>query len=149
MKKISILFLLGLLTGCGYGMHYTKSVPPVPAEITHLKVAKIDEIKIVGRSGEITLQGKADFIRNFLVNEILSSGHFKMDDESIYELKVTINDYRSRYKKYISLNAQILDTSTNKVVWSGSISGLSKQIIDEVSKNTVKELVKDMAGKEK
>jgi hypothetical protein len=72
-----------------------------------------------------------------------------MDEDSIYELKVSVNDYRSRYKKYISLNAKILDTSSDKVVWNGSISGLSNQVIDEVSKNTVKELVKDMVGVKK
>jgi hypothetical protein len=48
------------------------------------------------------------------------------------------------YKKYIALSAKIVKTATNETVWGSSISGLSKQYIDDVIRKTVKELVVEM-----
>ena len=147
MKRAVILFLIVLLSGCGYGMQFTKSVPLVPTNVLSLKVAEIEDIKRVSRRGEYA--GKGSFIRNILINELRNLKRFVIEENSQYQLDVKIEDYRPSYHKYVALSATILDTSTNRPIWNASISGLSKKTIDEVTQNVVQELVKEMSGKEK
>jgi len=147
MKKAVILVLIFFLTACGYGMKYTKSISVVPSNVLRLKVAEIEDIKLVGRRGEYV--GRGSFFGNILVNELRNSKRFVIDETSSYQLMVKIEDYRPSYHKYVALSATIFDTSRNKVIWNASISGLSKKRIDEVAQNVIKELVKEMLRKEK
>jgi hypothetical protein len=147
MKKTLILALIFLLTACGYGMKYTKSISVVPSNVLRLKVAEIEDIKLVGRRGEYV--GRGSFFRNILINELRNSKRFIIDDTSSYQLMVKIEDYRPSYHKYVALSATILDTSTKKAIWNASISGLSKKTIDEVAQNVIQELVSEMSRKEK
>lgn len=148
MRRAVILFLIIIvLTACGYGMRFTKSVPVVPSNVLNLKVTEIEDIKRVSRRGEYV--GRGSFIRNIFINELRNSKRFTIDENSSYQLSVKIEDYRPSYHKYIALSATILDTSTNQIIWSASISGLSKKTIDEVTQNVIQELVRDMLGKEK
>ena len=128
-------------------MKFTKSVPLIPSAISTLKVMEIEDIKRTGRRGEYV--GRGSFIRNILINELKTSGRIVIDDNSPYQLFVKIEDYNPSYHKYVALSVQILDTSNNQVIWNASISGLSKKTIDQVSEQVIKELVKDMVGKEK
>ena len=147
MKRAVILFLIVLLSGCGYGMQYTKSVPLVPSNVLSLKVAEIEDIKIVSRRGEYV--GRGSFVRNIFVNELRNSKRFIIDGNSPYQLTVKIEDYRPSYHKYVALSATILDTTTNQTIWNASISGISKKAIDEVTQNVIQELIKEMLGKDK
>jgi len=145
MRKLGLLliFLITLVWACGYGMYYTKSVYPVPSMVSAIKVMDIEDAKIKTRHGEVG-SGKTEFIRNILVNELLQTQKFRITDNAEYALFVKIDDYRAGYRKYIALSAKIVKTKTNEMVWGSSISGLSKKYIDEVIKNTVKELVVEM-----
>jgi len=147
MKRAVILFLIFLLSGCGYGMQFTKSVPLVPSHVSSLKVAEIEDIKRVSRRGEYA--GRGSFVRNIFINELRNSKRFIIDENSPYQLTVKIEDYRPSYHKYVVLSATILDTTTNQTIWNASISGLSKKTIDEVTQNVIQELIKEMLGKEK
>jgi hypothetical protein len=147
MKRAVVLSLIFILTGCGYGMKYTKSISVVPSNVSRLKVAEIEDVKLVGRRGEYV--GRGSFFRNMIINELRNSGRFVIDDASSYQLMVKIEDYRPSYRKYVALSATIFDTSKNKVIWNASISGLSKKTIDRVAQNVVRELVKEMLEKEK
>jgi hypothetical protein len=153
MKKLG-LFLFFLITfgwGCGYGMHYTKSIHPVPQAVSAIRVMDIEDAKVKTRYGEEG-SGKTGFIKNILVNELLQTGKFTITDNAEHALYVKIDGYRAGYRKYIALSAKIVKTETNETVWGSSISGLSKSYIDEVITNTVKELVVEMtkyAGKSK
>jgi hypothetical protein len=147
MKKAVILVLIFFLTACGYGMKYTKSASVVPSNVLRLKVAEIEDIKLVGRRGEYV--GRGSFFTNILINELRNSKRFVIDEKSPYQLLVKIEDYRPSYHKYVALSATILDISTNQTIWNASISGLSKKTIDEVAQNVIQELVKEMLGKEK
>lgn len=147
MKTITLVFLLFLIAGCGYGMQYTKKVPAIPHEALRLRVNEIVDFRVTGRRGEII--GKGDFVRNLLINELIESKQVKVDQDSGYRLAVKIEDYRPGYRKYIALSAHIVDSSTNRTVWNASISGLSKKGIDEVTQNVIRELVRDMISQEK
>jgi general stress protein CsbA len=147
MKRAVILSLIFILTGCGYGMNYTKSVSVVPLDVLSLKVAEIEDIKRVSRRGEYV--GRGSFVRNILINELRNSKRFRVDENSPYQLTVKIEDYRPSYHKYVALSATILDTAKNQTIWNSSISGLSKKTIDEVTQNVIQELVKEMVGKAK
>lgn len=147
-RRAVILFLIIIvLTACGYGMQFTKSVPLVPSNVLTLKVAEIEDIKTVSRRGEYV--GRGSFVRNIFVNELRNSKRFIINENSPYRLTVKIEDYRPSYHKYVALSATILDTTTNQTIWNASISGLSKKTIDEVTQNVIQELVKEMLGKEK
>ena len=143
MKKWFILFSLILISGCGYGMQYTKTIMPVPTNISHLKIMEIKDVMVMTKYGEEG--GKATYIGSILLSELLNSKRFTVDEGSPYQLFVNIDEYRAGYRKYVALSAQILDTTTNKAIWSSAISGVSKKYIDEVCKNVVKELVRDMS----
>jgi hypothetical protein len=132
------------LAGCGYGMYYTKTITPVPSNINRLKVLEIKDVKVVTKYGEEG--GKANYIRSILLADLLASKRFAVDENSNYHLILNIDGYRAGYRKYVALSTQILDTISNKVVWSAAISGVSKSYIDEVVKNVVDELVKEMSG---
>ena len=149
MRRAVILFLIIILvlSACGYGMKFTKSVPVVPSNVSSLKVTEIEDIKRVSRRGEYV--GRGSFIRNVLINELKKSKRFTIEENSSYQLSVKIEDYSPSYHKYVALSATILDTSANQIIWNASISGLSKKTIDEVTQNVIQELVKDMLGKEK
>ncbi len=148
MKRlIALSMIMAVLGGCGYGMKFTKSVPSLPSGISTLKIAEIEDIKRMGRRGEYI--GRGSFVRNILINELRNSKRVGIDDNSPYQLIVKIEDYNPSYHKYIALSSQILDTSTNQVIWNASISGLSKKMIDEVTQNVVKEMVKGMVREEK
>jgi hypothetical protein len=148
MKRTVLLFLIIIvLTACGYGMQFTKSVPLVPSNVSSLKVTEIEDIRRVSRRGEYI--GRGGFIRNILINELRNSKRFTIDENSPYQISVKIEDYRPSYHKYVALSATILDTSTNNIIWNASISGLSKKTIDEVTQNVIQELVKEMLGREK
>ena len=148
MKRTVLLFLIIIvLTACGYGMQFTKSVPLVPSNVSSLKVTEIEDIRRVSRRGEYI--GRGSFIRNILINELRNSKRFTIDENSPYQISVKIEDYRPSYHKYVALSATILDTSTNNIIWNASISGLSKKTIDEVTQNVIQELVKEMLGREK
>ncbi len=145
MKKIAVLSAIFLLVGCGYGMRITKSVPPLPGDVSGLKIAEIEDIRTMGRRGEYV--GRGGFVRNILINELKNSNRVTVDDDSSYQLIVKIEDYNPSYHKYIALSAQILNTSTNQTIWNASISGLSKKPIDEVTQNVLREMVKEMVGR--
>ena len=148
MKRGVILFLIMVvLTACGYGMQFTKSVPVVPSNVLSLRVTEIEDIKRGSRRGEYV--GRGSFVRNILINELRNSKRFTIDENSSYQLSVKIEDYRPSYHKYVALSATILETSTNRTIWNASISGLSKKTIDEVTQNVIQELIKEMLGKEK
>ena len=135
MKKLGLLliFLITLVWACGYGMYYTKSIHPVPSMITAINV-------MPGDAGS----GKNEFVTNIFVNELLQTKRFKITNDTEYVLYLKIDEYKAGYRKYIALSSKIVNTKTSEIVWNSSISGLSKSYIDEVIKNTVKELVMEM-----
>jgi hypothetical protein len=45
-------------------MHYTKTIMPVPANISHLKIMEIKDVKVMTKYGEEG--GKATYIRSIL-----------------------------------------------------------------------------------
>jgi len=135
-----IITLIIFVVGCGYAMYYTKTITPVPSHITPLKVMEIKDVKV---------SGKANYVRSILLSELLASKRFTIDEHAKHHLIVSIDGYRAGYRKYIALSGQIVDASTNKVVWSAAISGVSKKYIDEVVKNVAMELVKEMSGLKK
>lgn len=141
--RLFLVLFIALIYGCGYGMHYTKSVYPVPPNIAVIKVMDVEDTKVRTRYGEEG-SGKTGFIKNILVNELLQSKKFRIDDRARYALFVKIDAYRAAYRKYIALSAKLVEVKTNKMVWGSSISGISKKYIDDVIKNTVQELVKEM-----
>lgn len=145
MKKFGLFLvcLLFLVWACGYGMHYTKSVYPVPGNVMAIKVMPVEDMQLKTRHGVVG-SGKTEFIRNMLINELLQTQKFRITDDAEYALFVKIDDYRAGYRKYIALSANIIKTKTNEMVWGSSISGLSKKYIDDVIRNTVKELVAEM-----
>jgi TonB family protein len=144
VKKVIFLLLVIFFTGCGYGMKYTKTIAPFPQAISNLKIIDVKDVKIVTRDGEVG-SGKAMFVKSMLMAELQKSQRFNMDEGARHQLLVSIDGYKAGYRKYIALSAQILDTSSNKILWSSAISGVSKKYIDEVIKNVVQELVKDMS----
>jgi hypothetical protein len=144
MKRMAVLSVIFLLVGCGYGMRITKSVPPLPSDVSGLKIVEIEDIRRMGRRGEYI--GRGSFVRNILINELKNSNRVTVDDDSSNQLIVKIEDYNPSYHKYIALSARILNTSTNQTVWNASISGLSKKPIDEVTQSVLREMVKEMAG---
>jgi len=144
MKRLIIIALIASFVGCGYGMYYTKAIKPIPRDISHLKVTGVKDIKVVTKYGKGS--GKANYVRSILLSVLLDSERFTVDENARYHLIVSIDGYRAGYRKYLALSAQLLDTSTNQVVWSGAISGVSKKYIDEVVKNVVLELVKEISG---
>jgi hypothetical protein len=144
MKRlIALSMIIVVLGGCGYGMRFMKSVPSLPSNISNLKVEEIED-KRMGKQEPYIERGS--FVRNILINELRNSKRFGVDDNSPYHLIVKIEDYNASYQKYIALSAQVLDTSTNQIIWNASISGQSKKTIDEVTQNVVKEMVKSMVG---
>jgi len=145
MKKLGffLVCLITLVWGCGYGMHYTKSINPVPSTITAIKVMNVEDMKVNTRHGEVG-SGKAEFIKNIFINELLQTQKFRITDDAEYALYMRIDGYRSGYRKYIALSAKIVKTKTNETVWGSSISGISKKYIDDVIRKTVKELVLEM-----
>ena len=145
MKKLSLflVFLITFVWGCGYGMHYSKSIHPVPQGVSAIRIMDIEDAKVKTRYGEEG-SGKTGFVKNILVNELLQTGKVTITDNAEHALYVKIDGYRAGYRKYIALSAKIVEIKTNKTVWGSSISGLSKKYIDEVIKNTVKELVVEM-----
>jgi curli biogenesis system outer membrane secretion channel CsgG len=147
MKKLGLflIFLITLVWGCGYGMHYTKSISinPVPSMVTALNVMDVQDAQVATRHGVVG-SGKTEFIKNIFINELLQTKRFKITNDAEYALYVKIDDYRAGYRKYIALSSKIVNTKTNEIVWNSSISGLSKKYIDEVIKNTVKEMVREM-----
>jgi len=147
MKRAIIITLIIFLVRCGYGMYYTKTITPVPSHITRLKLMEIKDVKVVTKYEEAG--GKANYVRSILLSELLASKRFTIDEHAKHHLIVSIDGYRAGYRKYIALSGQIVDTSTNEVVWSAAISGVSKKYIDEVVKNVVMELVKEMSGQKK
>jgi hypothetical protein len=144
MKKVIFLSLAIFVTGCGYGMKYTKTIATVPQAISDLRINDVEDIKTVTRHGEVG-SGKAMCVKSMLMVELQNSPRFIMDEGAKHQLLVSIDGYKAGYRKYIALSAQILDTSSNKILWSYAISGISKKNIDEVIKNVVQELVKDMS----
>lgn|SRR4030042_1263882 len=146
MKKVIFLVLLIFVNGCGYGMKYTKTILPVPPAISNFGIIDVKDVKIVTKHGEI-VSGKAMYVKSMLMAELQNSKRFNIDEGARHQLLVSIDGYKAGYQKYIALSAQILDTSSNKILWSSTISGVSKKYIDEVIKNVVQELVKDMSGK--
>jgi hypothetical protein len=146
MKKLGLFLLcfIILIWGCGYGMHYTKSINPVPNMITAIKVMPVDDMQVKTRHGEVVGSGKTEFVRNILINELLQTQKFRITDDAEYVLFVKIDDYKASYRKYIALSAKIVKSRTNEMVWGSSISGLSKKYIDDVIRKTVKELVAEM-----
>lgn len=138
------VFLLAFVWGCGYGMHYTKSTFPVPRNVSAIKVMDVKDIKVKTRQNEVS-SGKTEYIKNILINELLLTKKFEITDDAEYALYVKIDGYRAGYRKYIALSAKIVEIETNKMLWGSSISGISKKYIDDVIRNTVKELVTEMA----
>jgi len=145
MKKLGffLVCLITLVWGCGYGMHYTKSINPVPSMISAINVMPMEDMQVKTRHGEVG-SGKTEFIRNMLINELLRTQKFRITEDAEYALFVKIDDYRAGYRKYIALSAKIVKTKTNEMVWGSSISGISKKYIDDVIRKTVKELVVEM-----
>jgi len=145
MKKLGffLVCLITLVWGCGYGMHYTKSINPVPSMISAINVMPVEDMQVKTRHGVVG-SGKTEFIRNMIINELLQTQKFKITDDAEYALFVKIEDYKAGYRKYVALSANIVKIKTKEMVWGSSISGLSKKYIDEVIKNTVKEMVKEM-----
>jgi len=135
MKKLGLFLvcLIILIWGCGYGMYYTKSITPVPSMITSVNV-------MPGDAGS----GKNEFVTNIFINDLLQTKRFTITKDTEYVLYLKIDEYKAGYRKYIALSSKIINTKTNEMVWGSSISGLSKSYIDEVIKNTVKELVMEM-----
>jgi len=148
MRKAIILLFVFFISGCGYSMHYTKTIPPFPSDVSNLKVSDIKDLKILARHGEVG-SGKAMYVKNILMVELQNSKRFTLDEEARHQLQVSIDGYRAGYRKYIALSGRLLDTSSNKIIWSSAISGVSKKYIDEVIKNVVQEFVEEMSGKEK
>lgn len=147
MKKAAILLMITFVTGCGYGMQYTKSVPLVPSNVSSLKVVEIEDIKRLSRRGEYV--GKGSFVRNILINDLRNSKRFEIDENSPYQLVVKIEDYNPSYHKSVTVSATIYYTISKQTVWNASISGLSKKNIDEVTQNVIQELVREMTGRQK
>lgn len=149
MKKeiITSLMILSLIGCGGYKMYYTKTITPVPPNVSHLKLMEIKDVKVVTKYGEEG--GKANYVKSILLAELLNSKRFTLDDRAQYHLQVNIDGYRAGYRKYIAMSAQIIDSSENKIVWSAAISGISKLYIDEVVKNVVSELVREMSGEKR
>ena len=145
MKKLSLflVFVIAFVWSCGYGMHYTKSIVPVPGNIMAIRVMDVEDMKVKTRHGEVG-SGKAEFIKNILINDLLQTQKFRITDDAEYALFVKIDDYKAGYRKYIALSANIIKTKTNETVWGSSISGISKKYIDDVIRKTVKELVVEM-----
>lgn len=141
--RLLLIFFIAFTYACGYGMHYTKSVYPVPPNITVIKVMDVEDMKVKTRYGEQS-SGKTEFIKNILMNELLQSKKFRIDDRARYALYVKIDAHKAAYRKYIALSAKLVEVETNKMVWASSISGISKKYIDDVIKNTVQELVSEM-----
>jgi curli biogenesis system outer membrane secretion channel CsgG len=145
MKKLGLflIFLITLVWGCGYGMHYTKSIYPTPSMVTAINVMDVQDAQVTTRHGVVG-SGKTEFIKNIFINELLQTKRFKITNDAEYALYVKIDDYKEGYRKYIALSSRIVNTKTNEIVWNSSISGLSKSYIDDVIKNTVKEMVAEM-----
>ena len=144
MKRLIIVALIVSFVGCGYGMYYTKAVKPIPQDISHLRVTGVKDIEVAGKGS-----GKTNYVRSILLSALLDSKRFTVNENARHSLVVSIDGYQAGYRKYLALSAQLLDTSTDQVIWTGAISGVSKKYIDEVVKNVVLELVKEMSGGKK
>jgi len=136
------ILMIAVLSGCGSGVTFTKSVPPLPWNVVDLKVMEIEDIKSGGYAGTGT------FVRNVFIHELRRSGPVIIDDNSTNHLIVRIEDYNPS-DKYIALSAQIVDISQKQIIWNASISGVGNKTIDEVTQTVVMEMVKAMSEGEK
>ena len=146
MKTLLLSMIIVVLSGCSHGDKFTKSVPPLPWNISDMKVMEIEDIKRAGAQGQYI--GRGNFIRNMLINELRQSGLLIIEDDSPHQLIVRIEGYNPS-EKYVALSAQILDISTNRIIWNASISGSGGKTIEEVTQNVVREMVEAMVKREK
>jgi hypothetical protein len=133
LRSLLIIISLTFVFACGHTMKYSKSVPPI--------IDKISAVKVMDVEGCC----RKDFIKNILIVELSQIKKIKIDDNAKYALHVKVDGYHPRYRRYIALTAKITDIETNKTEWVASISGVAGRIfIDEVIKNTINELVREM-----
>jgi hypothetical protein len=119
---------------CSTKAHYTKTISPVPKTVSTIKVV---DVKGCCRT---------DFIRIIIADELSKSSRFVLDDNADYAIEVNVEGYHPSYKRYIALSARIMDLKTDKIIWRSAISGISPRLfIDDLIKNTIAELVKEMS----
>ncbi len=135
LRSLLIVLFLTFVFACAspHAIKYSKTIYPINEKISAVKIMDVEGCC------------RTDFIKNILIAELLQTKKIKIDDNAKYALHVKVDGYHPRYRRYIALTAKITDIETNKTEWVASISGVASRVfIDEVIKNTINELIKEM-----